>query len=946
MTGTAQLQSLPFSLISLVVASTRLFYSQRLGIFSDHAPCLKMMARALFLNFLLILGPLFTLIIVASYFHLYVMVPVIITWFSNWIIMSQIYCTKAKEDEIIEKFYGNYREHGIKETRKIFYQAVFTSYISPCTVWANNSLMKTKFLLTSFLIIFATHFWTIIINFSLLKFTQVIRADDFPPVFHCFGSNSVTLPYELVHIRDGLMVISDTSTYTKKRIRFCGPDEQPTDFFFKWILTTGMIFNLISLLAAACLQILGDYSKQKLLCPRMFYHKLNEIFSKCSSNEDGKALEDLSQTIEQIVKLENAELKEKDLIEHILRVCRNDENYPDPKIFKLMNKNYHLSFAASIQNFTNRIRGDRAKQDILIEIKRQISYYSNGIASVWNFKTEPKIAGDSASNTGSSSERERSVQSKVLTNLPPMHWAAEEGNLGLWCFFSLIGGEAGARNGQETSSINVILKSKDWSKSCSHLTKWWITRASRKYGKDAVANAVKLNDSYLLEILLENGYGKLQSSAKAATPVHLAAELGHDDVLRMLLDHQHEVNSRDHMGRTPLHMAVENKHIICVKTLIHYGADVTSRDTSYRTPIHYETWGKNECSVHDSRKWTPLHMTARNGELECLEILLGKGADINSRDTNGRTPLHLALESGDKNIIKTLIFHGADVTARDNLAKSSIHHQAWGIEECNVVTKTGRTPLHLTVVAGDAECLNMLLDKGAPVNVKDLDGRTPLHMAAARGQADCLKVLLEKGALITGGGELGNTPLHIATEEGKVECLETLIAKVTEIDAKNLLGETPLHVAASTGKVNCLKALLRNGADANAMNVHGNTPLHLAAAVGEVQCLKLLLLKGARVNASNGGGATPLHRAASRETKDCLQILIKNGAMVNGKDFNGSTPLHLAARFGKTESTAILLANGAAVNGKDCYGNTPLSCAIELGAEMMSTALVRHEARV
>ena len=68
--------------------------------------------------------------------------------------------------------------------------------------------------------------------------------------------------------------------------------------------------------------------------------------------------------------------------------------------------------------------------------------------------------------------------------------------------------------------------------------------------------------------------------------------------------------------------------------------------------------------------------------------------------------------------------------------------------------------------------------------------------------------------------------------------------------------------------------------------------------------------------------------------------------MVNGKDFNGSTPLHLAARFGKTESTAILLANGAAVNGKDCYGNTPLSCAIELGAEMMSTELVRHEARV
>jgi ankyrin repeat protein len=48
--------------------------------------------------------------------------------------------------------------------------------------------------------------------------------------------------------------------------------------------------------------------------------------------------------------------------------------------------------------------------------------------------------------------------------------------------------------------------------------------------------------------------------------------------------------------------------------------------------------------------------------IECIELLLSHGADINAQDENGFTPFHCSVRSGASTIVATLLKHGADLT--------------------------------------------------------------------------------------------------------------------------------------------------------------------------------------------------------------------------------------------------------------------------------------------
>ena len=144
--------SLPMSFLSLVLASVKLFYSQRLGIFSEPDPCFLMTISVLPLNALLISGPLFTLILVASYHQISIVFLIMAVLALNWVILKKIYFSKDQKMVLIREIYNNMKESGTKEASQIFYHSVFTSWISPCTVWVNNNLKRSKFLITTSLI--------------------------------------------------------------------------------------------------------------------------------------------------------------------------------------------------------------------------------------------------------------------------------------------------------------------------------------------------------------------------------------------------------------------------------------------------------------------------------------------------------------------------------------------------------------------------------------------------------------------------------------------------------------------------------------------------------------------------------------------------------------------------------------------------------------------------
>ena len=111
----------------------------------------------------------------------------------------------------------------------------------------------------------------------------------------------------------------------------------------------------------------------------------------------------------------------------------------------------------------------------------------------------------------------------------------------------------------------------------------------------------------------------------------------------------------------------------------------------------------------------------------------------------------------------------------------------------------GRTPLHLACLFTDTEAVSILLERGADVNIKDLNGRTPLCTLARCGinrvDEDKLNeitvMLLAHGASIPRSGK-NTTALIEAVQQRHFKMTETIIDSGTRVNSTDINGENVL----------------------------------------------------------------------------------------------------------------------------------------------------------
>lgn len=90
-------------------------------------------------------------------------------------------------------------------------------------------------------------------------------------------------------------------------------------------------------------------------------------------------------------------------------------------------------------------------------------------------------------------------------------------------------------------------------------------------------------------------------------------------------------------------------------------------------------FSKSDKALIDQRNLggaTALHLAARQGNFEIVEILIQAGANPNITDNEGWTPLMRAALAGNPQIVKLLISNGADVTKRNSIGESVIINAA------------------------------------------------------------------------------------------------------------------------------------------------------------------------------------------------------------------------------------------------------------------------------
>lgn len=146
----------------------------------------------------------------------------------------------------------------------------------------------------------------------------------------------------------------------------------------------------------------------------------------------------------------------------------------------------------------------------------------------------------------------------------------------------------------------------------------------------------------------------------------------------------------------------------------------------------------------------------------------------------------------------------------------------------------GFTALHVASLYGQPQIVDLLLSRGASVNVTDYSGSTPLHYAASRGHQNALLLLAHSKAEIQCRDNEGNAPLHLSAGNGHEGCVKALlyfsehVGVPLDVNITNTNGDTALHHAARWGYEGIVSILLEYGANPCIENKRKLTPSHYA----------------------------------------------------------------------------------------------------------------------